>query len=96
VAILPRAASVLFLASLLHAPVQCARKPDAALCIQDDPAETLYDLAASFHEKGNESARRETLEHLVKRYPSSRFAVRAQDELGAPTSSPANAPTLSP
>ena len=69
-------------ASLLaHAPLQCSREPEPELRRYETPPEALYDLAARFKAKGDDRAYRDTLSYLVERYPSSRFAIRAKDEL---------------
>ncbi len=80
--------SVLLVGALLaQAPLQCSREPDPELRREETPPEALYGLAERFRSRGDEAARRETLEFLVERYPSSRFAVRARQELApeAPT-----------
>ena len=43
----------------------------------DDPGDALYELAQNFKAKGDDKSYRETLQFLVKRYPSSRRAVAA-------------------
>jgi hypothetical protein len=43
----------------------------------------LYDLATEFKTQGGTHGWRTTLEYLVRRYPNSRFALRAKDELAA-------------
>jgi outer membrane protein assembly factor BamD (BamD/ComL family) len=73
---------VLCLAALAHAPLQCASEPDPTLRRHETPGEALYGLAQKFHEQGNETAWRETLEYLIDRYPNSRFAARARQDLG--------------
>ena len=64
--------------SLSVAPIQCARDPDPNRRLEEEPAEGLYNLAQKFQAEGNERARIETLEFIVKRYPSSRFANMAK------------------
>lgn len=49
----------------------------------ETPAEALYGLAGKFKAEGREAAWRSTLEHLIARYPNSRFAVMARDDLEA-------------
>lgn len=83
-----RASGVLLLAALAHAPFQCAHDPRPDERTEDDPAEAVYILAEQFHVKGDEKARKDALEYLVKRYPSSRYAVRARDDLGQPLDPP--------
>lgn len=67
--------------SLALAPYQCAREPDSAKRREETPGEALYGLAQDFREKGDVEAWRMTLEYIVARYPSSRFAVTAQADL---------------
>lgn len=67
------------------APFQCARSAGPETRMEDDPAEALYKLSERFHEQGEEAARRQTLDFLIERYPASRFASAAKDDLaGAP------------
>ena len=70
-------------ALLAHAPLQCSRDPGPELRREETPPEALYDLATRFKAKGDVRAYRDTLSYLVERYPSSRFAMRAKDELAA-------------
>lgn len=75
---------VLGAALVSQAPLQCSHDPEPDVRKYETPPEALYALATRFKEKGNQSAYRGTLEYLIERYPSSRFAMRAKDELGAP------------
>jgi len=83
--VLPTRAAALLLASLAGslalAPFQCARDPDPERAIAEEPGDALYRLAEQFREKGNKDARVATLRFLMVRYPSSRFAERARQEL---------------
>ena len=72
---------VLCLAALAHAPLQCASEPDETLRRNETPDEALYGLAEKFRGQGNEAAWKETLEYLIDRYPNSRFAARARQDL---------------
>jgi thiamine-phosphate pyrophosphorylase len=84
VATLPRLfAAALTIASVGSAPFQCARKPGPDARLEDEPGQALYNLAQQFKADGNERARTETLQFLVKQYPSSRFAEQARLDLGA-------------
>ena len=65
------------------APLQCASEPDPSLRKYETPEEALYDLAGRFRRTGDEKAWKETLSYLVERYPNSRYAVRARQDLGA-------------
>ena len=73
-----RSAVIIAALSLSGAPFQCASDPDPERAIEDSAPEALWNLAEEFRERGDEDARRTTLEHLVERYPSSRFAQRAE------------------
>ena len=74
----------LFCAALLaHAPLQCSREPGPELRRYETPPEALYDLATRFKARGEEGAWRDTLAYIIERYPNSRYAMRAKDELGA-------------
>ncbi len=64
--------------AVLLAPLQCGRPPSDHPELEDSPAEALWDLSDRFHEAGDEAGRRRTLEYLIERYPSSRFAERAR------------------
>lgn len=75
-------AAVLF-GSVASAPMQCARDPDPEHAIEEEPGDALYGLAEQFREQGNVDARKSTLLYIVKRYPSSRFAARAKQDLEA-------------
>lgn len=70
----------LFVAAALAvtAPFQCASDPDPDRAMEDSAPRALWDLSVRFEAEGNEQARRTTLEQLVERYPSSRYAQRAQ------------------
>lgn len=63
------------------APLQCSREPPPETRRYETPPDALYDLATRFKKKGDQRAYRETLRYLVERYPNSRFAMRAKDEL---------------
>lgn len=77
-----------------HAPLQCSRDPEPDVRRYETPPEALYTLAQRFKEKGERQSYRETLAFLAERYPNSRFAMRAKDELareagdGAPSAPP--------
>jgi len=73
----------LALAALLAlAPIQCGSGPREHPEYEDDPAEAVWELSERFAAEGDEDARRRTLEYLIERYPSSRFAERARVQLG--------------
>jgi len=68
------------------APMQCTHDPDPSLRREDPADEALWNLAKDFDARGDDAAARHTLEVLVTRYPSSRFALGAKERLdgGAP------------
>jgi hypothetical protein len=70
-----------FAALMAWAPLQCASDPDPALRREETPGEALYGLATQFKAKGETKAWRSTLEYLVARYPNSRFALMAKEDL---------------
>lgn len=72
---------VLLVTSLGLAPYQCAHEPDPAQRREETPGEALYGLATEFHAKGDETSYETTLRYIVRRYPSSRFAVMARADL---------------
>jgi hypothetical protein len=86
-----RLASGALLLALSVAPYQCAREPDPNRRMEDDPAEVVYQLAERFKDQGKTEARVATLKYLVERFPTSRFAKRAEidlAEMGQPAPPP--------
>jgi hypothetical protein len=79
----PPGGALLLLASLATAPYQCAGDRDPALEVEETPGEALYRLAEELRATGDEPARRRALRAIVERYPSSRFAPIAREELEA-------------
>lgn len=73
---------LLFAVALVLAPLQCGRPPSDHPYYEDSPAEALWDLSERFEADGDREGRRRTLEYLIERYPSSRFAERARVVLG--------------
>jgi hypothetical protein len=69
-------------AALNWAPLQCASDTDPALRRYETPGEALYGLSQQFKAKGDAKAWRATLEYLISRYPNSRYAGMARDDLG--------------
>jgi outer membrane protein assembly factor BamD (BamD/ComL family) len=67
--------------ALALAPLQCPHQNDAAHCWDDAPGDGLWDLAQKFRADHDDAAARRTLEFLVERYPSSRYAPAAREEL---------------
>ena len=65
------------------APLQCRGDPPPETRRYETPPDALYDLANRFKKQGDERAYRETLRYLAERYPNSRFAMLAKDELRA-------------
>jgi hypothetical protein len=77
-----------FLALLLGAPLQCPARRGPELAREETPGEALWQLAERFEREGNEGARRTTLQQIIDRYPSSRFAQSARVALdGSPDAS---------
>ncbi|WP_437787061.1 tetratricopeptide repeat protein [Sorangium sp. So ce1097] len=74
---------LVLLAAVARAPYQCASEVDPDRRIHEDPSEALYDLAERFKARGERDAQRDTLRFLVERYPSSRFARMAREDLEA-------------
>jgi len=72
---------LLVAALLASAPMQCASEPEFDQREQETPGEALFGLAQQFKAQGNTQGQRETLEYLVARYPSSRFAEMARTDL---------------
>ena len=86
------AAATLITAVSSHAPFQCSSEPDPRRRRIEDPSEVLFDLAERFKASGDRDGRIATLRFLVERYPSSRFAGMARQDLeslGAPAPEPA-------
>ena len=67
--------------ALSLAPIQCTHEPDPSLRREDPADEALWNLAKDFDARGDDAAARHTLEVLVARYPSSRFALGAKERL---------------
>jgi hypothetical protein len=63
------------------APLQCGSEYDPATAMEERPGEALYELAGELKNKGEVEAWQLTLEHLIRRYPSSRFAATARSDL---------------
>jgi hypothetical protein len=74
------AKGVLF-ASLATAPYQCASRAGPERRLEEEPAEALYELAERFKVEGNARAQAETLRYLVEKFPASRFAEAAKQDL---------------
>jgi len=73
--------ALLLVAAVSGAPVQCGSEPDPSSAMEETPGEALYDLAEKFRKNGDRDAWRDTLLHLIDRYPGSRFAVAAKQDL---------------
>ncbi len=63
------------------APFQCSGEPDPAHRLEETAPEALYDLAGRFRRDGDREGWLGTLHYLLERYPSSRFAVMAEQDL---------------
>jgi len=76
-----RAAAASISLSLVLAPFQCAHKPDPDLRREDTAGDALWALSENFRTQHNGEAQRATLAFLVEKYPSSRYAPAAKEEL---------------
>lgn len=70
-------------ASVALAPMQCQSEPPAEQNRYEHPPEALYALSKRLRAEGEVKAWRITLETIVERYPNSREAVMAKDDLGS-------------
>lgn len=68
-------------ASATLAPMQCQSDPPPEQNRYEHPPEALYALAKRLQASGEIKAWRITLETIVERYPNSREAVMAKDDL---------------
>ncbi len=75
-------AAAMTIVTIGSAPFQCARKPGPEARLEDEPGQALYALAQQFKADGNDRARTETLEFILKQYPTSRYAEQARLDLG--------------
>lgn len=66
---------------LATAPLQCGHTPDAELREDETPGDALWQLAQRFEAAHDTAGQKRTLEYLVERYPASRWASPARDEL---------------
>ena len=80
-------------ASLVLAPMQCQSDPPAEQNRYEHPPEALYALAKRLRAQGEIKAWRITLETIVERYPNSREAVMAKDDLAGDAGAPVEAET---
>jgi hypothetical protein len=75
----------LAVAMALTAPLQCAHDPDPNQRLEDTAGDGLWNLAQDFRAKGNSQAADDTLRYLIAKYPSSRHAPAAREELAGRT-----------
>jgi TolA-binding protein len=68
-------------AALASAPLQCGHAADANLEQDETPGDALWQLSLRFKQSHDPAAARRTLEYLVERYPASRWAPAAREEL---------------
>ncbi len=68
---------------LAVAPFQCPSDPDPEKRREDTPGEALYDLAGEFKKAGDKEGHVRTLKYLIQKYPRSRHAVQAHQDLEA-------------
>ncbi len=83
--------------ALSLAPFQCAHSPDPNERREDSAGDALWALAQDCHAHGDTAGERRTLAYLVEKYPSSRHAPAAKDDLaklggGEPSSTERPAP----
>lgn len=71
----------LWLGLSFNAPLQCQSEPTPEQRRYERPPEALYELAQRFRNQGETSAWQTTLETIIERYPNSREAVMARDDL---------------
>jgi len=74
-------AAVGLVVALGAAPFQCASDPDPDRALEDSAPAALWDLSERFRAEGDVDGRDRVLRYLVERYPSSRYARRAELEL---------------
>jgi hypothetical protein len=79
----PGSAIILLVAALSVAPFQCPSSPDPEKRREETPGEALHDLAKEFGKAGDREAQIRTLKYLIEKYPRSRHAVEAHQELEA-------------
>ncbi len=63
------------------APLQCGHTPDAELQEDETPGDALWRLAQRFEAAHDTAGEKRTLEYLLERYPSSRWAPAAREKL---------------
>lgn len=76
-------AKIVLFAALAVAPFQCPSDPDPEKRREETPGEALHDLAKEFAKAGDRDAQIRTLKYLIEKYPRSRHAVEAHQELEA-------------
>lgn len=69
------------LGSLATAPFQCGHGVDPGLRQEETAGDALWALAQRFADAGDRAAEKRTYQFIVEKYPSSRYAPAAQDEL---------------
>lgn len=72
---------LLLLGALALAPMQCTKEYDPSKAREETAGDGLWSLAEDFKAKGNQEAYVATLRFLIARYPSSRRAAPAREEL---------------
>jgi TolA-binding protein len=65
------------------APFQCSKRADPQRAMEEEPSEALYKLAETFHAQGDERARETTLRTVAERWPTTRWAELARQDLAA-------------
>lgn len=79
----------LLIASSATAPYTCNKRQDPLRAMEEEPSEALYKLAETFRAQGDEHARETTLRTVADRYPSTRWAELAKQDLASMGKAPA-------
>ncbi len=79
---------IALLSAVAFAPLQCPSRHPPEIEREETPGEALWILSERFASEGNHAASRDTLMHLIERFPRSRFAVRARTALDAGVTTP--------
>lgn len=85
---LRRVATSTLAAVLGLAPYQCGHAPDPDMRREDTAGDALWSLAEDLRARHEDHAADETLRFLVTKYPSSRHAAAAREQLDAGASGP--------
>ena len=78
-----RLVPVVLLAAFAFAPFQCQSEREPDFAIEETPGDALWSLAEEQRAKGDTKGRLETLEFLLRKYPNTRYAAMAREDLVA-------------